>query len=91
MRTVGMAVWSVVRYSLFITMLLLSRVVEPVLGVLAGCGLFVFLGCLLFAQNQHQAMWGGLAFGLCSMALTVAWHVVLQALAPDGMVIVSDL
>lgn len=91
MRTVGNVVLGVARYSLFTVMLLLSRVVEPGLNVLAGLGLFVFLGCLLFARNQTQAMWGSLAIGLGAVAVMVAWHLTLQALAPEGVVVVSDL
>ena len=91
MRTVGNVVLGVARYSLFTVMLLLSRVVEPVLNVVAGLGLFVFLGCLLFARHQAQAMWGSLAIGLGAVAVTVAWHLALQALAPEGVVVISDL
>lgn len=91
MRKVGKLLLGTVRYSLFAVMMLLSRLVEPVLGVVAGLGVLVFGGCLLFARHQTQAMFGGLAIGVGAMMLMVAWHLALQALAPDGVVVVSDL
>lgn len=91
MRTVGKVLLGTARYSLFAVMMLLSRLVEPVLGVVAGLSVFVFAGCLLFARQHTEVMLGALAIGVGAMAVMIAWHLAVQALAPDGVVVISDL
>ena len=86
---VAVAMLELLRFVLFSAMLILGRVVEPVLSLLAGAGLFVFLTGWIFGPGRREPVIGGAVLAVGSMALLVLWNTVLQWVAPDDTIIIS--
>lgn len=78
------------RFAAFVTLLLVSRVVQPILRICAAGGLFLFLGMLLIGHHP-EAMLGGAIAAIAGTALSLMVDFALQALAPQGYVIFSEL
>ncbi|WP_156404016.1 hypothetical protein [Massilia sp. Root1485] len=82
---------AVVLSALFVTLLLASRVLVPVLRVMATAGLVIFGFCALIRRDQVVAMWAGAGLAVGSVALEVALGAVVRALAPSGVVVISEV
>lgn len=75
------------RFAAFVTLLLLSRVVQPILRVVAGGGLFLVVAMLIMGKFHSEAMLGGAICAFAGTALYLMVNFALQALAPAGYVI----
>lgn len=85
------ALVGVVRSALFVILLLTSRVLVPVLRVMATAGLVVFGFCALVRRDQVVAMWAGAGLAVGSVALELALGAAVRALAPSGVVVISEV
>lgn len=81
----------VVRSALFVALLLASRVLVPVLRVMATAGLLVFGFCALAKRDQVVAMWAGAALAAGSVALELALGAAVRELAPSDVVVISEV
>lgn len=81
----------VIRFTLFVTLLLAGRVLEPLAGLVSGSGLLIFLFCLIFRRDFVTPMWAGAAFAFGGTAFIVLYNTALNLVAPKGTVIISDL
>jgi hypothetical protein len=81
----------VVRSALFVALLLASRVLVPLLRVMATAGLVEFGFCALARRDQVVAMWAGAALAAGSVALELALGAAVRALAPSGVVVISEV
>jgi hypothetical protein len=87
--TAAVAILELLRFALFAAMLILNRVVEPVLSFMAGAGLFLVLTGWIFGPGHREPVIGGAVMAVGSMVLLIGWNTVLQALAPEGTVIIN--
>jgi hypothetical protein len=85
------ALVSVARSALFVALLLASRVLVPVLQVMATAGLVVFGFCALARHDQVVPMWAGAALAVGSVALEMALGAAVRALAPSDVVVISEV
>jgi hypothetical protein len=87
----GKAVLRSVRFSLYVVLLLIGRVLVPVASLVTVGGLVLFFfSVLVLREHTWLIVFGGcLAAG--GVLLRVFFDAVLRLVAPDGAVIVSDL
>lgn len=84
-------IFGVIRFTLFVTLLLVGRVLEPIASLVSALGLLVFLFCLIFRRDLVSLMWGAAAFAFGGTAVIVLYQGALSLVAPEGTVIISDL
>lgn len=89
--TSARALVGVMRSALFVALLLASRVLVPVLRVIATAGLVVFGFCALARRDQVVAMWAGAALAAGSVALELALGAAIRALAPSDVIVISEV
>lgn len=88
---VAVAVLKTLRFVLYVFLMMMGRVVEPLLSVATGLGLLLFLVCAVFMRQHTQAMWGGAGLAAASAFTLAAYQAALRALAPAGTVIISEV
>lgn len=89
--TSARAVVTVVRSVLFVVLLLVSRVLVPVLRLAAAAGILLFGFCVLARRDQGVPMWAGAALAFGSVAIELALGAAVRALAPDDVVVISEV
>jgi hypothetical protein len=85
------AVLRTVRSLLFMALLLASRVLVPVLRLMAAAGILVFVFCLLVRRDQSTAMWAGAGLAVSAVAVELALGAAIRALAPSDVVVISEV
>jgi hypothetical protein len=89
---VAKAVLAMIRFALYVILLLVGRILTPVLGLVVFVGLVTFFGAWALAQeNQKGMMILGACLATGSVALQLFYDALLRAVAPEGTVIVSEL
>ena len=88
--TTLVVVLKLLRFFLFAAMLVLNRVLQPVLSFMVGAGLFLLLTGWIFGPGRREPVIGGAVLAVGAMALLLGWNMALQALAPDGMVMINE-
>jgi hypothetical protein len=92
---VGKAVLWLLRFSLYVVLLLVGRLLMPVANVAIVLGLFSLLVTPLFIHHndamRHGVMWlgGGIAFS--AVVLQMGYYRLLSLTAPARTVLVYDL
>lgn len=87
----GKAVLEAVRYSLYVVLLLVGRVLIPVASLAVVGGIILFLFCLLFLRDRTPLLIGGACLAVGGVTLQVVFHAALWAVAPKGVVVVSEV
>lgn len=83
--------WSVLGFCLFIVVNLLGGLVERLLRLVAAGGLFVALFFALFMRTRTDPIVGGAVLAFGATALIYGIQALRRALAPAGMVIISEV
>lgn len=81
----------VLRSGLFVALLLASRVLVPVLRLMATAGLVVFGFCALARRDEVTVMWAGAGLACAAVVLELALGAAIRALAPSGVVVISEV
>ena len=87
----GKAVVGTIKYSLYVTLLLVGRVLVPLTSLAIAAGVLLFLFCLLFLRDRTLLLICGACLALGGTGLQLIYHAALRLVAPDGVVIVSEL
>ena len=91
MKMSAWAVLAMVRSLLFMALLLVSRVLVPLLRLMAAAGTLVFGFCLMVRRDQATAMWAGAGLAVAAVALELALGAAVRALAPSDVVVISEM
>ena len=98
MRRLGLVVGAVVRTlagllrsGLFVSLLLVSRVLVPVLGLMETAGIVVFGFCALARRDEVTVMWAGAGLAGAAVALELGLGAAIRALAPSDVVVISEV
>jgi hypothetical protein len=73
-----------------VVLLLVGRVLVPLVSLAVAGGLLLFVFCLLFLRDRTPLLVGGACLAVGGIVLQVAYHAALRAVAPEGVVIMSD-
>lgn len=87
----GKAVLGTIKYSLYVTLLLVGRVLVPLTSLAVAGGILLFLFCLLFLRDRTPLLICGACLAVGGIVILQTYHAALRLVAPDGAVIVSDL
>lgn len=87
----GRVVLRAVRFSLYVVLLLIGRLLVPVASLLTVGGLILFLFCLLFLRDQTRLLILGGCLAVGGIVLQVFYDAALRLVAPEGVVVVSEL
>lgn len=88
---VGRATLRAIRFSLYIVLLMLGRVLVPIAALATVGGLILFFFCLLFLRDETRLLVLGVCLAAGGVVLQVFYDAALRLVAPDGVVIVSEL
>lgn len=88
---IGKGLIGVIRFVLYVLLLLLGRVLRPVAGFLIGVGLLIFLFCLLFRPDITLPMWAGAGLAVAATVVSVFYEAALRLVAPPDVVIVHEV
>ena len=87
----GKAVLRTIRYSLYVTLLLVGRVLVPLTSLAIAGGVLLFLFCLLFLRDRTPLLIWGACLAVGGIVVQLTFHAALRLVAPDSVVIVSEL
>jgi hypothetical protein len=87
----GRAVLRVVRFSLYVVLLMVGRVLVPFASLATVGGLILFFFCALFWREQTRFLIVGGSLAAGGIVLQVSYDAALRLVAPEGVVIVSDM
>jgi hypothetical protein len=85
------AVLATLRSALFVALVLTSKVLIPVLRLVAIAGILIFGFCALARRDQVTPMWAGAGFAAAAVALELALGAAVRALAPADVVVISEV
>jgi len=88
---IGKFVFGVIRFVLFVLLLLLGHILRPIAGVAMFSGGSLFLFCLFIRPDMTTPMWAGAGLAIASTALLLLYEMVLVAVAPAGIEIISEI
>jgi hypothetical protein len=84
-------VFATLRFCLYVLLLLIGRLLLPLAGLASGAGLMLFLFCALVCPNQVTPMWAGAGLAVGSVVVIIFYHSLLYLVAPDGVVIITEI
>jgi hypothetical protein len=84
-------VLATLRSILFMTLVLASRVLVPLLRLMATAGIVVSGFCALVRRDQTTAMWAGAGLAVAAVALELMLDAAIRALAPPDVVVISEM
>jgi len=87
----GRGVLGAVRFSFYVVLLVVGRVLVPVASLAVVGGLVLFLFCLLFWRERMGLMVAGGCLAVGGVFLQVFYQAALRLVAPEGVVVVSEL
>lgn len=88
---VAATVLAALRSALFVVLVLASKVLVPVLRLVAMAGILNFGFCLLARRDQVTSMWIGAGLAVGAVALELALAAAIRALAPANVVVISEM
>jgi hypothetical protein len=91
MFLVAAAVRATLRSTLFVSLLLASKVLVPLLRLAAVAGILIFGFCALARRDQVTPMWAGVGLAFAAVALELALGAAVRALAPADVVVISEV
>lgn len=90
-RGVSKCLFGIVRFTLYVFLLLLGRVLLTIANLAIGIGLWVFLFCLIIRPDMGLPMWAGAGLAVAATVLSVAYQAALSLVAPAGVVIIHEV
>lgn len=81
----------VVRFVLYVLLLLLGRVLQPIANFAISVGLLIFLFCLFVRPDMTLPMWAGAGLALAATVVSVFYETALSLVAPADVVIVREV
>ena len=87
----GNAIVRTIKYSLYVTLLLVGRVLVPLTSLAVAGGILLFLFCLLFLHDHIPLLICGACLAVGGIVIQLVYYAALRLVAPDGVVIVSEL
>ena len=81
----------VVRFVLYVLLLLLGRVLQPIANFAIGVGLLIFLFCLFLRPDMTLPMWAGAGLSVAATLVSVLYEAALRLVAPANVVIVHEV
>lgn len=82
---------SVIRFSLYVLLLLVGRILLPVARLAIIVGLVVFLFCAFLRPDLQTPMWAGAGLAAAATVASIFYDAALRLVAPEGTVIVRDV
>lgn len=79
------------RFSLYVLLLLLGRVLQPVASLATVIGSVVFLFCLFVHPDLSIPMWAGAGLAAGALAVAAFYDALLRLVVPRDVVIVSEV
>ena len=80
-----------VRFSLYVLLLMLGRLLSPVVGFAILVGSVVFLFCFVFRPDLSTPMWAGASLAAGAVTVSVLYDAALRIVAPNDVVIMSEV
>jgi len=87
----GRVLLGAVRFSFYVVLLIVGRVLVPIVSLAVVCGLILFLFSFAFLRDRTGLMIAGGCLTVGGVLLQVFYHAALRLVAPEGVVIVSEL
>lgn len=81
----------VLRSALFVTLVLMSRVLTPVLRLVAAAGVLLFGFCAFFRRDLDVPMWAGAALAFSAVAVELGLGAAVRAMAPSDVVVITEV
>lgn len=81
----------VARFTLYILLLLLGRVLQPITNAAIVVGLIIFLFCLFLRADMTLPMWAGAGLAVAATIVSVFYEAALRLVAPGDVVIVHEV
>jgi hypothetical protein len=91
LRIFAKAVLGTLRAVLLAVLLLVSRVLVPLLRLVAAAGMVVLGFCALAMREQTVAMWAGAGVAVVAVGLELALGAAVRALMPSDVVVISEV
>lgn len=91
LRMSARAALKVLRSASFVTLVLVSRLLLPLLRLVAAAGILLFGFCVLFRRDLGTPMWAGAALAFAAVAMELALGAAIRALAPSDVVVVTEV
>jgi hypothetical protein len=82
---------AVIRFCLYVLLLLVGRILLPVTGVATVAGTMVFLFCALLRPDLRIPMWSGVGLAIAATIVSVFYDAALRLVAPEGTTFVRDV
>ena len=82
---------AVIRFCLYVLLLLFGRILLPVTGIATVIGTMVFLFCALLRRDLQIPMWSGAGLAIAATVVSVFYDAALRLVAPEGTAIVRDV
>lgn len=82
---------AVMRFSLYVLLLLVGRILLPVANLAIVVGLVVFLFCAFLRPDLQTPMWAGGGLAAAATATSIFYDAALRLVAPEGTVVVRDV
>jgi len=90
-RAVGKGLLRALRFTLYVLLLLVGRVLRPIGNLATIVGLIIFVFCLIFRRDMVMPMWAGAGLAVCAVVVTIFYDALLRLVAPADVVIVSEV
>lgn len=82
---------AMMRFSLYVLLLLVGRILLPVANLTIIVGLVVFLFCAFLRPDLQTPMWAGAGLAVAATIASIFYDAALRLVAPEGTVIVRDV
>ena len=82
---------AVMRFSLYVLLLLVGRILLPVANLAIIVGLVLFLFCAFLRPDLQTPMWAGAGLAAAATVASIFYDAALHLVAPEGTVIVRDV
>jgi hypothetical protein len=80
-----------VRFVLYVLLVLLGRVLQPIANFAIVVGLMIFLFCLFLRPDMALPMWAGAGLAVAATVVSVFYEAALRLVAPADVVIVHEV
>lgn len=90
-RGVGKCLIGIIRFALYVLLLLLGRILHTIANFAIGIGLLVFLFCLVIRPDMGLPMWAGAGLAVAATMVSVLYETALSLVAPSGVVIIREV
>jgi hypothetical protein len=79
------------RFSLYVLLILIGRILRVITGLGAIFGLLVFLHCALFQRDLYTPMLAGAGLAISAVVINIGYTALLRLVAPEDTVFVDEV